>query len=105
LYDKSVPDDELFKSKLNIFVGDCPVTLGFGGIHGAIPFCQMEEKDGRLIRNYDVASYYPHLMVYYGYTSRNIPDPQIYEDMLKKRMVDIILRKWLLRCIFLQLWV
>ena len=86
LYDKSIPDDELFKSKLNITVGECPVTLGFGGIHGAIPFHQEEEKDGRLIRNYDVASYYPHLMVYYGYTSRNIPNPQIYADMLEARM-------------------
>lgn len=86
LYEKSVPDDELFKSKLNIIVGDCPVTLGFGGIHGAIPFHQEQEKDGRLIRNYDVASYYPHLMVYYGYTSRNIPDPEIYANMLKERM-------------------
>lgn len=86
LYDKTISDDELFKSKLNITVGGCPVTLGFGGIHGAIPFHQEEEKDGRLIRNYDVASYYPHLMVYYGYTSRNIPNPQIYADMLETRM-------------------
>ena len=86
LYDKSIPDDELFKSKLNIVVGDCPVTLGFGGIHGAIPFHREEENNGRLIRNYDVASYYPHLMVYYGYTSRNIPDPEIYANMLKERM-------------------
>lgn len=37
LYDKNVSDDELFKSKLNLTVGGCPVTLGFGGIHGAIP--------------------------------------------------------------------
>ena len=86
LYDKSILDDDLFKSKLNITVGGCPVTLGFGGIHGAIPFHQEEEINGRLIRNYDVASYYPHLMVYYGYTSRNIPNPQIYADMLEKRM-------------------
>ena len=86
LYDESIPDDDLFKSKLNITVGECPVTLGFGGIHGAIPFHQEEEINGRLIRNYDVASYYPHLMVYYGYTSRNIPNPQIYADMLEKRM-------------------
>ena len=86
LYDSSIPDDELFKSKLDINVGGCPVTLGFGGIHGAIPFHQCEESNGRLIRNYDVASYYPHLMVYYGYTSRNIPNPQIYADMLETRM-------------------
>ena len=87
LYDKSISSEELFKSKLNIIVGDCPVTLGFGGIHGAIPFHQEEEINGRLIRNYDVASYYPHLMVHYGYTSRNIPDPQIYAEMLKARMI------------------
>ena len=86
LYDKNLADEELFKSKLNITVGECPVTLGFGGIHGAIPFHQEEETNGRLIRNYDVASYYPHLMVYYGYTSRNIPNPQIYADMLETRM-------------------
>ena len=86
LYDPDILDDDLFKSKLNITVGDCPVTLGFGGIHGAIPFYQEEEVNGRLIRNYDVASYYPHLMTICGYTSRNIPNPQIYADMLEQRM-------------------
>lgn len=86
LYDRSISDDDLFKSKLNISVGECPVTLGFGGIHGAIPFYQEQEQDGRIIRNYDVASYYPHLMTICGYTSRNIPEPQIYADMLETRM-------------------
>lgn len=86
LYDKEVPSDDLFKSKLNIIVGDCPVTLGFGGIHGAIPFYQEREQEGRIIRNYDVASYYPHLMTICGYTSRNIPEPKIYADMLETRM-------------------
>lgn len=86
LYDPNVSDDELFKSKLNITSGDCPVTLGFGGIHGAIPFYREQEGNGRLIRNYDVASYYPHLMTVCGYTSRNIPNPQIYADMLETRM-------------------
>ena len=86
LYDPDVSDDELFKSKLKIYSGDCPVTIGFGGIHGAIPFYQEKEENGRLIRNYDVASYYPHLMTVCGYTSRNIPQPQIYADMLETRM-------------------
>ena len=45
LYDKSIPDDDLFKSKLNITVGECPVTLGFGGIHGAIPNFIWKEGD------------------------------------------------------------
>ena len=86
LFDPEISDDDLFKSKLNLDVGNCPVTLGFGGIHGAIPFYQEREGENRLIRNYDVASYYPHLMTVCGYTSRNIPNPQIYEDMLETRM-------------------
>ena len=37
LYDKSIPDDELFKSKLTIDLGRCKGVIGFGGIHSAIP--------------------------------------------------------------------
>ena len=40
----------------------------------------------RIIRNYDVASYYPHLMTLYGYTSRNIPSPEIFSGVLESRM-------------------
>ena len=86
LHDESILDDDLFKSKLNIRVAECPVTLGFGGIHGALPFYRETEENGRIIRNYDVASYYPHLMTICGYTSRNIPNPAIYADMLEARM-------------------
>jgi hypothetical protein len=37
LRDESIPDKDLFSGKLSISIGECPVTLGFGGIHGAIP--------------------------------------------------------------------
>jgi hypothetical protein len=40
----------------------------------------------RVIRNYDVASYYPHLMVLYGHTSRNIPSPETFADVLDRRL-------------------
>lgn len=40
----------------------------------------------RLLRNFDVASYYPHEMTIDGYTSRNIPNPQVYADMLEERI-------------------
>lgn len=36
LKDLSISDDDVFSSKLNIALGDCPITLGYGGIHGAI---------------------------------------------------------------------
>lgn len=88
MYDTSLSDDDVFKSKIKLNIDDCPVTIGYGGIHGAIPnyMWRESEAEGRIIRNYDVGSYYPHLMTINGYTSRNIPDPAIYEDMLERRM-------------------
>lgn len=40
----------------------------------------------RIIRNFDVASYYPHLMTICGYTSRNIPSPDVFKNVLEQRM-------------------
>jgi DNA polymerase elongation subunit (family B) len=40
----------------------------------------------RVLRNYDVASYYPHLMTLYGYSSRNIPSPETFADVLDRRL-------------------
>lgn len=86
MYDFSIPDSELFNGKFNLNIGECPVTLGYGGIHGAIPNFFWEETEDRGIWNEDVGSYYPHLCTINGYTSRNIPSPQIYEDILERRM-------------------
>ena len=83
-----IPDEELFKSKLEISIGECPVTIGFGGIHAAIPHLSWEEKEnpGRVIRNYDVSSYYPSLMIQNGYVSRSIPSAQQFEEIYHKRI-------------------
>lgn len=86
LFDKNLTDDEVFGKSLDIMVGECPVTIGFGGIHGAEPNYTEESNDVRTIRNKDVASYYPHLMTLYNYTSRTMPNAQIYSDTLKERV-------------------
>ncbi len=86
MYDPEISDKELFSGKLELFIGECPVTIGYGGIHGAIPNFIWEESETSVIRNKDVGSYYPHLCTINGYTSRNIPSPQIYEDVLSRRM-------------------
>lgn len=86
LKDKSISDEEVFKEKLKLMIGECPVTIAYGGIHGAIPNFFWEETEERGIWNEDVGSYYPHLCTINGYTSRNIPSPQIYKDILDKRM-------------------
>ena len=86
MHNPEITDEELFSSKLNFNIGDCEVTLGFGGIHGAIPTYREKATDERTIRNQDVGSYYPHLMTLDGYCSRSIPQPIIYEKMLDTRM-------------------
>ena len=86
MYDPSISDKDLFSGKLELSIGECPVTIGYGGIHGAIPNFIWEETENRVIKNKDVGSYYPHLCTINGYTSRNIPSPQIYENVLDNRM-------------------
>lgn len=86
LYDTTLSDEVVFTSKLNFNIGECQVTLGYGGIHGAIPTYREKSTATRSIRNRDVASYYPHLMTLDGYCSRSIPDPENYAVMLETRM-------------------
>jgi len=37
IHDMNIPSKKLFNSKIGITVGNCPATIAFGGIHGAIP--------------------------------------------------------------------
>lgn len=86
MYDPEISDKELFSSKLELFIGECPVTIAYGGIHGAVPNFIWVETEDRVIRNKDAGSYYPHLCTINGYVSRNIPSPKIYKDVLDRRM-------------------
>lgn len=86
MHDESIPDDVLFKSKLNIKVGDCPCVIGYGGIHAAIPNYQEKSQGTRTIRNYDVASLYPSIMIQCGYTSRSIPSAEKFENVYRTRL-------------------
>lgn len=86
MYDPTISDKELFSDKQTFSIGECPGVVGYGGIHAAIPNYFFEETADRVIRNKDVASYYPHLMTLCGYTSRNIPSARVFEDVLETRM-------------------
>ena len=84
--DTSIPSKELFSSKLKIMVDGAEAVIGFGGIHHAQPNYREKAQGTRVIRNFDVASLYPSLMVYNGYTSRNIPSSAIFEDFYHTRL-------------------
>ena len=84
--DMKIPDDVLFKSKLNIHIGNCPTKYGFGGVHGSLTGYFEQATETRSIQNRDVGSMYPTIMIQYGYASRNIPSFDIYKDVYERRM-------------------
>lgn len=87
---KSVKKDDLNEDNAKLkWTGDIagvPHIIGLGGIHGAIRHYIEESNEKRIILNYDVASYYPSLLIEYNYLSRNVPDPQIYIDYYHERL-------------------
>lgn len=86
MHDKTISDKELFSSNLTIELDGAEAVIGFGGIHHAQNCYHETATDTRVIRNFDVASLYPSLMVYNGYTSRNIPSSEIFEDFYHTRL-------------------
>lgn len=86
LHDEDLADKELFGSKLSIDVDGAEAIIGFGGIHHARPNYSEVSRGTRIIRNFDVASLYPSLMVNNGYTSRNIPSADSFADVYHTRL-------------------
>ena len=82
----NISSDELFGSKLKLMVDGAEAVIGFGGIHHAQLNYQETATGTRVIRNFDVASLYPSLMVNNGYTSRNIPSSEIFENFYHTRL-------------------
>lgn len=79
-YDK--PENRNYDSILDTEIAGVPHTFAWGGLHGART-CYCET--GRFL-NVDVASYYPSLMIRYGFGSRNMTDPKKYEQVYKQRL-------------------
>ena len=59
------------------------VTVGYGGIHGALPNTVLKNK---IITHCDVASLYPSLMIVYDLLSRNVLDKNIYKEIKVERI-------------------
>ena len=86
LHNKNISDKDLFSSKLSVDVDGAEAIIGFGGIHHARPNYSEQASDRRVIRNFDVASLYPSLMVNNGYTSRNIPSADSFAEVYHTRL-------------------
>ena len=86
LHDSSIPSAVLFKSELILDVDGAEAKIAFGGIHHARPNYSECSEGKRIIRNFDVASLYPSLMVYNGFTSRNIPSADSFAEVYHTRL-------------------
>lgn len=73
---------DFYSQKLETTIAGVPHVFAWGGIHGAIP---NYHETGYFV-NVDVASYYPTMMIQYGYSSRNIRDPKKYEEIYRTRL-------------------
>ena len=86
ILDFSIPDDVLFKRKLDIDIGGCPCTYAWGGVHGSLTQYHEKATPNRVIQNRDVSSLYPSLLIKYHYISRNCSDPLKYEHTYHERL-------------------
>jgi hypothetical protein len=71
------------KTKLKIDVAGVPHVFGWGGIHGA------RHRYGRkgIFINMDVDSFYPAIMIEYGFLSRNVLNPEKFKEIRDYRLV------------------
>lgn len=90
---EGVPDEngDVVKSRnpyknLLIDIAGVPHVVGWGGLHGAKDNYTETSDDARILVNTDVASYYPSLMIVNNYLSRNLEDPSIFTEVVKRRL-------------------
>ena len=75
-----------YDQNLKIDIAGVPHVYGWGGLHGAIPNYFDRSTEKRKIMIADVGSYYPSMIIEYGFASRNSPDADAYKDVYVKRM-------------------
>ena len=72
----------VYSEKLETNIAGVPHVFAWGGLHGA----RVKYHGKGVFINCDVASYYPSMMLEYGYISRAIADPAHYADIYHKRL-------------------
>jgi DNA polymerase len=76
------PANRDYSKSLEIDIAGVPHIFAWGGIHGAIP---QYYGEGYFV-NMDVRSYYPSLMIEYGWLSRNVSDPKKFKEIYDRRV-------------------
>lgn len=86
IWDMDIPDDVLFKKKLETLIGMCLCVYAWGGVHGSLTQYHEKATETRVIQNRDVSSLYPSLLDLYNYISRNCADPNKFRNTKNERL-------------------
>ena len=71
----------------DVLLFDNSITFGIGGIHSVYSENIVTKSDENFVlKNYDVASYYPNLMMKFNYISRNCKNPKLFEEIYNLRI-------------------
>ena len=73
---------EYTKDPLKIDIAGVPHSFGWGGAHGA----RLKYHGKGLYLHIDVESYYPLLMIVYGFLTRNSQTPEKFKEIYEKRV-------------------
>lgn len=86
LKDTSIPDEELFKSKLKLEFEEMEIVYAFGGLHASLSNCDIRATDDLMICNWDVGSMYPSMMINNHLVSRAVARPEEYRQVRDDRI-------------------
>lgn len=75
-----------YDQKLECDIAGVPHVYGWGGIHGAKENYFDQSTNEMKIVDIDVGSYYPSMMLEYGYISRSIPSAEGYANVYHTRI-------------------
>ena len=75
------------KKKLQFVIGDTKYTVGTGGLHSCEKSTRHTNEDG-ILRDYDVASYYPNIILNNRLFPKHIGEPflDIYNTIVQRRL-------------------
>lgn len=73
---------EYNKDALKIDIAGVPHSFGWGGVHGA----RLRYHGRGLLLHVDVTSYYPSLMIKYGFLTRNSKTPEKFKNIYDTRV-------------------
>ena len=76
------------KTKQKFTMGTTLYTVGIGGIHSNEKKARHVTDKDYIIRDYDVAAYYPHIILFNKLTPRHLGEPflKIYQAIVKRRL-------------------